>query len=120
VSVAVTCVDDAPVAVDDATSGAEGGPASAVNVLANDTDLDGGPRAVGSVTQPAHGTAAIGPSGLTVTYAPASGYCNQAPNAPPDTFTYTLTPGGGSATVSVSVACACGLLKPTDFVVGSP
>jgi VCBS repeat-containing protein len=119
VSVTVTCVDDPPVAVNDVATVAEGSTGNAINVLANDTDVDGGLKAVASVTQPGHGTAAIGPSGLSVLYTPAGGYCNQAPNTPPDTFTYTLTPGGSSATVSLTVTCACGLNKSTDFVVGS-
>jgi Bacterial cadherin-like domain len=119
VSVTVTCVDQPPIGVADVATVAEGSGATPVDVLANDADPDAGPRAVASITQPAHGTAAIAPGGLSVTYAPASGYCNEAPNAPRDTFTYTLAPGGTSATVSVAVTCACGLHKPTDFVVGS-
>jgi hypothetical protein len=87
-------------------------------VLANDTDIDGGPRAVATVTQPGHGTAAI-VGGTSVTYASATGYCNDVPNAARDTFTYTLMPGGSTATVAVKVTCACGLKKSTDFVVGS-
>lgn len=112
-------VDEAPLAVADAATVAEGGGAFSLDVLANDADADGGPRAVASTTQPQHGIAAIGPGGLSVTYTPGAGYCNAAPNAPADTFTYTLTPGGSSATVSVAVTCACGLHKPTAFVVGS-
>ena len=48
----VTCVDDDPVAVDDAATVAEDAAATAVDVLANDTDVDGGPMTIGSVTQP--------------------------------------------------------------------
>ena len=44
----VTCVDDAPVAVDDPTTVAEDDPATAVDVLANDTDVDGGPSRASS------------------------------------------------------------------------
>ncbi len=43
VSVTVTCVDDAPVAVDDAATVGEDAGATAIDVLANDTDVDGGP-----------------------------------------------------------------------------
>jgi hypothetical protein len=119
VSVTVICVDDAPVAVDDDEIVVEDSPANSFSVLANDTDIDSGPRAVTSITQPGHGLAAIGGGGLSVLYTPTPGYCNQAPNTPRDAFTYTLTPGGSSATVSVTVPCACGKNKPTDFVVGS-
>ncbi len=38
----VTCVDDAPVAVDDTKTVAEDDPATTIDVLANDTDADGG------------------------------------------------------------------------------
>ena len=44
VSVTVTCVDDPPVAVDDSATVGEDSGAAAIDVLANDTDLDGGPR----------------------------------------------------------------------------
>ena len=47
VSVTVTCVDDAPVAVDDAATVAEDVAAPrAIDVLANDTDVDGGPKTI--------------------------------------------------------------------------
>src|SRR5690606_37775787 len=42
-SIPVTCVDDAPVAVADAATVGEDSGANAIDVLANDTDLDGGP-----------------------------------------------------------------------------
>jgi len=119
VSVVVTCDDDPPIAVADSATVAEGSTANPINVLANDNDADGGPRMVASVTQPAHGTVSVGPGSASVLYTPAPGYCNEAPNAPRDTFTYTLNPGTSSATVAVKVTCACGLNKPTDFVVGS-
>ena len=70
-------------------------------MLANDTDPDGGPKLVASVTQPAHGSAAIAGGG--VTYQPAADYCNDLGGAP-DTFTYTLN-GGSTATVAVTVEC---------------
>jgi len=119
VVVTVTPVDDPPTASADSATVAEGSTTNAVDVLANDTDVDGGARAVASVTQPDHGTAAVAPDGMSVSYTPAPGYCNQAPTTPRDTFTYTLAPGGSSATVSVAVSCACSVHKPTAFVVGS-
>ncbi|WP_344777895.1 Ig-like domain-containing protein [Nocardioides panacisoli] len=104
VTVTVSCVDQAPHAVDDAASLTEDDPATAVDVLANDTDSDGGPKAIASVTQPSHGTATIVGGGTEVTYAPFDNYCN-APGGPLDTFTYTLSPGGSTATVSMTVFC---------------
>ena len=86
--------DDAAVVVEDAA-------ATAIDVLANDSDPDGGPKFVASVTQPAHGSAAI--AGGSVTYQPDADYCNDLGGAP-DTFTYTLN-GGSTATVAVTVQC---------------
>jgi hypothetical protein len=39
-SVTVTCVDDAPAAVDDAATLTEDDPAAAIDVLANDSDVE--------------------------------------------------------------------------------
>ena len=108
VSVTVTCVDDPPVAVDDSATVGEDSAATAIDVLANDTDVDGGPKSVASVTQPANGTVVLtggSPGAHTgLTYQPDAGYCNSQPGGTPDTFTYALN-GGDSATVSVTVTC---------------
>ena len=98
VSVTVTCVDDPPTAVDDSATVGEDSAASAIDVLANDTDTDGGPTSVASVTQPANGTVVITGGGSGLTYQPAPNYCGA------DSFTYTLN-GGDSANVSVTVTC---------------
>jgi Ca2+-binding RTX toxin-like protein len=98
-------LDVDPTAVNDsATLNADAG-ASAVGVLANDTDPDGGPKQITSVTQPANGTVVITGGGSGLTYAPVAKYCNSLAGAAPDTFTYTLT-GGGTATVAMTVTCA--------------
>ena len=60
-------------------------------MLANDTDIDGGPISVASVTQPANGTVVI-TAGTGVGYTPNANYCN-SPVGPGDTFTYTLNGG---------------------------
>ena len=52
VRVTVTCVDDPPTAVDDMATVTEDDPATPIPVLTNDTDTDGGPISVASVTQP--------------------------------------------------------------------
>ncbi len=105
VTVSVTCVDDSPTAVADAATVAEDSGANAVNVLTNDTDLDGGPISISAVTQPANGTVVITGGGTGLTYAPNANYCNTPPGTTLDTFTYTLTPGGSSTTVTMSVTC---------------
>jgi hypothetical protein len=105
VSVKVTCVDDPPVAVDDVPAVNEDA-GGMISVAANDSNEDGGPITVDSITQPAHGTAAIVGGGLVVSYTPNAGYCNSLPiGTPRDVFSYTLTPGGSTATVSVKVNC---------------
>jgi hypothetical protein len=103
VEVTVTCVDDPPVAVDDAATVTEDDLATPINVLANDTDIDGGPKGIASVTQPANGTVVITGGGTGLTYGPDADYCNDG--SPTDDFTYTLTPGGSTATVEVTVNC---------------
>jgi len=103
VKVTVTCVDDVPVAVDDAATVAEDDAATAIDVLANDTDVDAGPKAIGSVTQPANGTVVITGGGTGLTYTPTANYCNDGP--PTDGFTYTLTPGGSVGHVAATVTC---------------
>jgi hypothetical protein len=114
-----------PTAVNDAATVAEDSGATAVDVLANDTDPDGGTKLIASVTQPPNGTVAITGGGTGLTYAPNANFWNTcnlglhdselapgvfgkiAANAPPapETFTYTLSPGGSTATVTMSVVC---------------
>jgi molybdopterin biosynthesis enzyme MoaB len=98
VSVAVNCVDDPPVAVNDSATVAEDAGATAISVLGNDTDVDAGPKTVSSVTQPSHGTVVRNGDGSGLTYQPSPNYCG------PDSFTYALN-GGDSAIVSVTVSC---------------
>ena len=81
----MSCVDDPPMAVNDTKTVAEDSGATAIDVLANDTDPDGGPKTIASVTQPAHGTVAITRGNRALTYAPNANYCNSDPPAPPTT-----------------------------------
>lgn len=103
----VTCVDDAPEAVDDSAVGDENGPLIDVFVVANDTDRDGGPIAVSSVTDPEHGSSAI-ESSQHVTYAPDQEFCGT------DHFDYTLE-GGSTATIDVVISC---MQRFTSLAVG--
>jgi len=96
-SVTVTCVNDPPVARDDAASVDASGSTS-VLVLANDSDVDGPSLAVSAVTQGQHGS--VTTDGTTVTYA------HDGSAATGDSFSYTVTDGASgfaSATVAVSV-----------------
>jgi VCBS repeat-containing protein len=105
VAVTVNCIDDPPVAVDDVLTIDEDSGLVLVDILANDTDVDGGPIDFSLLTQPAHGVAghvstAEGPK---LGYEPDVNFCNDG--NPTDDFTYQLAPGGSTATVSVTVNC---------------
>jgi uncharacterized repeat protein (TIGR01451 family) len=118
VRINVSGIDDPPVAVDDLVILAEDDPATPVLVLVNDTDVDGGPMAVASVTQPAFGSVEIINQGSRGTYLPNPETCNNG--EPFDTFTYTLTPGGSSATVSALVECQNDAPSALDASVSTP
>ena len=98
VLVRVAPVNDAPLAQDD--SGATDEDVSIVlSVLVNDTDPEGDPLIVRSVTQPDHGVVSI--EGSYITYAPDADFHGS------DTFSYSLSDGQGgidTATVRITVA----------------
>jgi hypothetical protein len=89
-------IDRAPTATADTVTVSEDAAATAVDVLANDVDPDGGEMRVVAFSQPGAGLVATGGTGLT--YRPAHNFCGA------DSFTYTLN-GGSTATVSVTVTC---------------
>ncbi|MBI3989521.1 MAG: tandem-95 repeat protein, partial [candidate division NC10 bacterium] len=96
VRVTVIPVNDAPDAVDDATTTDEDTPVT-LTVLGNDTDPDGDPLTVASVTQGTHGTV-VPNAGGTVTYTPTADFIGT------DVFTYTISDGhGGTDTATVTV-----------------
>lgn len=95
--------DNPPAAIDDATVLDGNSGATPIDVLSNDTDIDGGPRKVESVTDPEHGTVSISAGGAGLTYEPGIDYCNDG--EPADRFDYSLN-GGSVGTVAVRVVCA--------------
>ena len=95
VTVTVTAVNDAPVAVDDLDSIAEDG-SSTVDVLANDSDVEGDTLTIQSVTQGVNGSVVDNGDG-TVTYTPAADWNGV------DTFTYTVSDGALTDTATVTV-----------------
>ena len=112
VSVTVTCVDDPPMAVNDAATVVEDAAATAVAVLTNDTDPDGGPMTIGSASRSGERHGRRSPAAGRADLSAGSELLQRPrPAASPDTFTYTLN-GGSTATVSVTVTCA-----PDDPVV---
>lgn len=95
VNVDVQSVNDNPLAVDDSTTTDEDTPVI-VNVLTNDSDVDGDNLSVSAVTQGAHGS--VTNNGSNVTYSPAANFNGS------DSFSYTVSDGnGGTATANVSV-----------------
>ncbi len=93
-------VNRAPVANDDHASTAQGQSLS-IDVLANDSDPDGDPLSLVSVSQPAHGTASIVAG--RVVYAPVAGFSGS------DAFGYVVSDGQGhgvGAQVVVDVTAA--------------
>ena len=97
VSITVNAINDAPVAVDDPAATNEDTPVT-VDVLANDSDVDGDGLSVDSVTQPVNGS--VVNNGTDVTYTPDADFNGT------DSFTYTVTDGSltDTATVTVTVA----------------
>jgi len=93
VSVTVTTP---PVAVDDTVITAEDIPAF-IDVLSNDSDPDGDPLSVISVSVPGNGTASINVPGYTVTYVPNPNYYGS------DTFTYIISDGVYTDTATVNI-----------------
>ena len=95
VTVTVAAVNDFPVAVDDSDSISEDG-SSTVDVLANDSDVDGDVLFVVSVVQPAGGTVIDNGDG-TVTYTPDADWNGV------DSFSYIVSDGALTDTATVTV-----------------
>ena len=91
--------DGTTIASDDVATATEDGSIllTAQQLLANDTSFDGDPLAITSVSDGAHGTAALNADG-SVTYTPDADFNGE------DAFTYTVSDGnGGFDTASVAV-----------------
>ena len=98
VTVNVTAANDLPVANDDSTSTVEDTLVT-INVLGNDSDVDGDPLTVTSATA-TNGSVTIGAGG-SLTYTPNADFTGT------DTISYTISDGaGGTASASVAVIVA--------------
>lgn len=101
VTITIDAVNDAPVAANDTAAMAEDDPQTSIDVLANDTDVDGDTLTVTAVSSVQHGTAQIAPGGTAVLFTPVADFHGDA------SFTYTVSDGGGgtdSADVVITVA----------------
>jgi cysteine-rich repeat protein len=97
VTVTVSAVNDAPVAVDDAATTAEDTALviSAATLLGNDTDVEGSTLSVMAVGNATNGTVAL--SGGVVTFIPNANFGGTA------TFEYTVSDGAATDTGTVTV-----------------
>ena len=96
VSIAVSAVDQPPVAAADSVETTLGTPV-AIDVLANDQDPEGQTLTLTALDLPLHGTLAVGP-GQRLLYTPAEGFEGV------DQFVYTAAdPAGAIATSTVTV-----------------
>ncbi len=96
IEVTVNPINDDPDAVDDSSTTDQGTPVI-IDVLANDSDVEGDTLTVDSITQPPNGTVVDNGDG-TVSYTPDVAFVGT------DTFTYTVSDGnGGTDTATVSV-----------------
>jgi hypothetical protein len=107
----LTIQNSNPVANPDLQTVNENAASAPIDVLANDTDVDGDTRTVTSVTDPPHGTASVQSAGVGVLYQPDHNYSGT------DSFTYTISDGhGGTATGTVTVTVtATGLTSRSSF-----
>ncbi|MBW3563578.1 MAG: tandem-95 repeat protein [Acidobacteria bacterium] len=100
VTLTVNAVNDPPVANPDSAS-TSFETSVVINVVSNDTDVDGDTLTVSGNTQPANGSASC--SGTSCTYTPAAGFTGT------DSFNYTVSDGNGgtdTTTVNVTVLAA--------------
>ena len=95
VAVTVNNVNEAPVAVEDTITTDEDIPV-VIDVLTNDTDVNGDELSVTAVGAATNGEAVINEDG-TVTYTPTTGFSGE------DTFTYTVSDGEAETTGTVAV-----------------
>ncbi|MCV2402982.1 Ig-like domain-containing protein [Marinomonas sp. C2222] len=106
VAVTVDAVNDGPVATDDTATGTEDGGVITIDVLDNDTDVDGDTLTITEATVPAEqGTVAIVDGKLEFT--PAANFNGEA------TISYTISDGEESSSAEVAVTVQ-------DNVIGTP
>ncbi len=97
--ITVSAVNDAPVAADDSAQTDEDNAIAGIEVLNNDSDVDGDTLGVSETTQPTNGTVTINDDSKTLKYAPKANFNGS------DSFTYTVSDGkGGTSTARVTIS----------------
>jgi hypothetical protein len=101
-----------PTAVDDTATVAQNSVDNPIDVLANDTDPDGGPKRITALDMTETlGAATITGGGTGISYTPPPNQCTSL-----DSFSYTIT-GGSTARVGVAVPCtSIRIVKTTNGV----
>jgi VCBS repeat-containing protein len=97
----VNALNDPPNAVDETANADEGGPNVTIDVLANDTYVDGNAFAIANNTQPQSGEGSVTCSNTNCTYTPSANFNGTT------SFIYAVDDGAGgtdTATVTVNVA----------------
>ncbi|MFW9835408.1 MAG: NosD domain-containing protein, partial [Candidatus Thorarchaeota archaeon] len=106
VSITVVPVNDDPVAVDDAATTDEDVPIT-IDVLVNDSDIEGDALTIDSVGSPSHGTAVID-AGM-ITYTPSADFNGI------DTFSYTVSDGNGGTDTAIVTITVTPVDDPIDI-----
>ena len=98
-TITVTAVNDIPVAVEDTLELIEDATLTSIDVIANDTDIDGDTLTLTAVSTDGTGTVAVNADGVSVDYTPAADFNGT------ETITYTVSDGTdtseGTLTITV-------------------
>ena len=99
-TITVTAVNDIPVAVEDTLELIEDATLTSIDVIANDTDIDGDTLTLTAVSTDGTGTVAVNADGVSVDYTPAADFNGT------ETITYTVSDGTdtseGTLTITVT------------------
>jgi len=112
ISITVLPVNDPPIANSDTAVTREDTPTAAIDVLANDTDVDNDKLTVAAVSQGANGSVTINPNS-TLTYSPRANFHGS------DVFTYTVS-DGKSQTDTAKVDVTVNMVNDAPVITSAP